>query len=516
LKSPIELIGKTRRHLARIAALRGGLNLAFPFAITLALLIGFHYLRRFAWDSWGYALTTEHAADLRAILLAAIIVQFAVIAVLAVNGYLKANDYLATAARIDDHIGAHQEILTLATMTDPSRPETRDRRSPLFPMLWRRSIAYFDLFEPRREFRLQPAAPLGRSLIFACLGAIALGLGLMAMVQPPSALNRIARDLRKLASSIDGPGAGPDARDLAAAVRSVSTDLENPKLPPEQKQQELAALKHEVEKLQQQNQKSGGAHGAVPSGAGGGQGSGNSAGNGNGSGHGNGQSETKGQGGNQSGAGQGQANGSGQGGGSGGKNGQTNDQMVKLGNELDKAQARVAMSSGPQDKTQGSEQLANNGTGIAPKAGNNPNASGPQSDPHAAGNAELPKPGARTGDSASRSAVPGPEANGSSGRKDDTGSAGDTHLGEMPKPETFARFYAAGEGPKIQLHDARYTTFRIPTTVASNNAGGALVMDNGQPRATAPYTNVPLKQERITDTPDEQQLVPPRYRDLIH
>src|SRR5271170_2203106 len=98
VKSPIELIGKTRRHLERIAAIRGGLNLALPLAITVALWIGFPYLRRFGWDRWGYALTDSRAANLRAILLAAVIVQFAVMAVLAINGYFKANDYLATAA----------------------------------------------------------------------------------------------------------------------------------------------------------------------------------------------------------------------------------------------------------------------------------------------------------------------------------------------------------------------------------------------------------------------------------
>jgi hypothetical protein len=397
-------------------------------------------------------------------------------------------------------------------MTDPARP-TKEGRSPLFPMLWRRSIAYFDLFEPRREFRLHPLPPLGRSLVIALLGAAALGLGLIAIMRPPTALDVIAQNLRRLAGSFDTPGATPDARQLAAAVRAVSADLENSKLPPEQKRQELASLKHQVEKLQQEKQ-SGSGHGAVPSGAGGGQGSGNSAGTGNGSGHGNGQGDSNGQGGNQSGTGQGAA--SGKGGGSGGKHGPSDDQMVKLANTIDKAQAQVAMTSGPPDQTQGSQQLANNGTGIAPKAGNNPNASGPASDPNAAGNGQLPKPGARTGDSAGRSAIPGPQANGSSGRKDDTGSAGDTHLGDMPKSETFARFYAAGAGPKLQLHDARYTTFRIPTTVTSNNSGGALVADNGQPRASAPYTNVPLKQERVTDTPDQQQLVPPRYRDLIH
>jgi hypothetical protein len=86
----------------------------------------------------------------------------------------------------------------------------------------------------------------------------------------------------------------------------------------------------------------------------------------------------------------------------------------------------------------------------------------------------------------------------------------------MPKPGNFERFYAAGEGPPIQIHDARYVTFRIPATVESNGTGGSLVADSGHARAAAAYSNLPLRQEHVTDTPDEQQLVPPRYRDLIH
>jgi hypothetical protein len=42
------------------------------------------------------------------------------------------------------------------------------------------------------------------------------------------------------------------------------------------------------------------------------------------------------------------------------------------------------------------------------------------------------------------------------------------------------------------------------------------VADAEHPGASVGYTNAPLKQERLADTPDERQLVPPRYRDLIH
>jgi hypothetical protein len=384
-------------------------------------------------------------------------------------------------------------------------------------MLWRRTIAYFDLFEPRREFPLEPLAPLGRSSILAGAGLVALAVGLAAMVKPPTAMGQIARDLRNLARTLGASGASPASRDLAAAVRGVSADLENPALPPEQKMQELAALKREVEKLQQQNQKDSGAAASRIASAGGGAGSGSGkssgAGNGSGSGQGKGAGAGSGQG---NGPGQASGNGPGQSNGGGGKDSNGGQQMAKLSNEIDKAQAQIAQDSGPRDKTQGSQQLAENGTGVAPKAGNNPNAAGPLSDPNAPGNAQLPKPGGRNGDSASRSAMPGPQANGSSGRKDDTSSAGDTHLGEIPKAETFARFYAAGEGPPIRIHDARYATFRIPAAVESNGAAGSLVADNGVAKAATPYSNLPLKQDKITDTPDEQQLIPPRYRDLIH
>ena len=138
--------------------------------ITLALLIGFDYTRQFVQDRWGYALAADHAAILKEVLFTVAVAELIAMAALALSGYFKSNDYLATATLIDDHIGAHQKILTLATMTDPARPETRERRSPLFPMLWRRSIAYFDLFEPRREFRLHPLAPLRRSSILASAG----------------------------------------------------------------------------------------------------------------------------------------------------------------------------------------------------------------------------------------------------------------------------------------------------------------------------------------------------------
>jgi hypothetical protein len=69
-------------------------------------------------------------------------------------------------------------------------------------------------------------------------------------------------------------------------------------------------------------------------------------------------------------------------------------------------------------------------------------------------------------------------------------------------------------GPAINIRDARYVTFQLPTEIQSAGTG-AIVPDNTRTRATPPYTNAPLKQERLQISPDEQQLVPPRYRELI-
>jgi hypothetical protein len=100
-------------------------------------------------------------------------------------------------------------------------------------------------------------------------------------------------------------------------------------------------------------------------------------------------------------------------------------------------------------------------------------------------------------------------------RATDQGSMGDTHLGEFPKGGNYQRFYKLGErGATIDVRDARYVTFQLPTEIESAGTG-AVVADNTRPRATAPYTNAPLKPQRLRASPEEQQLVPPRYRELI-
>ncbi len=500
--NPIEQIGKSRRRLARLAAMTAAIDLTMPLGLTILFALGLDVIGVLTWENFGYILTDDRETRFGEVLIAACAAQLIMMGVLALFAYLKADDFLGAAAAVDNHIGGHQEILTLATLANPAHPQERGRRSPLFPMLWRRAIAYLDLFEPRREFRLKLAQPLKRSAIAAAVVMAALAAAALAFVVVPTPDQAIAHRLRQVARSLDSSSATPAERDLVKAMRAVARDLENPKLPPEQKLQELAAMKRELERVEQQRQSGNSIAKNASGGSGGGSGSGNSKGTGSGSGDGAGEGQ---------GSGAGKGTGSGAGGGGGGKGDKTDQKMVELGNDISKAQAQIEAAAGQQNKNTGSQQ-ANNGTGMAPKEGDNSNATGPRKQPNGTGSIELPRPGseARNNQPASAGSTP------PSGRRDDKGSMGDTHLGEMPKAGNYERFYKPGEGPGLEIHDARYVTFRLPSAAVSDTSGGRTVADAEHPVASAAYTNAPLKEERLTDMPDERQLVPPRYRDLIH
>jgi hypothetical protein len=52
--------------------------------------------------------------------------------------------------------------------------------------------------------------------------------------------------------------------------------------------------------------------------------------------------------------------------------------------------------------------------------------------------------------------------------------------------------------------------------VPSSGNGGKTVLDTDRPTATTAYVNAPLAPTSDDAPPDERQLVPPRYRDMIH
>jgi hypothetical protein len=109
-----------------------------------------------------------------------------------------------------------------------------------------------------------------------------------------------------------------------------------------------------------------------------------------------------------------------------------------------------------------------------------------------------------------------PQASGNNpqGGRDQGSSQGDTRLGEFPTPAKTQRF-SKGGSDALSIHDARYVMFRLPT-VNPVGPGGTTVIDPNRTKATAPYVNAPLKETSSDAPPDERQLVPPRYRDLIH
>jgi hypothetical protein len=501
--NPIEQIGKSRRRLARLAATRAAIWVTLPLIVTGLFFAGLDIVAALTWENFGYILTDAREWMVGNVLIGAVLAELLALGILALLAYRRADDFLKTAEILDDHVNGHQEIITLATLADPANPQGRERRSPLFPMLWRRAIAYLDLFEPRHEFKLDAIEPLKRSAIVAGAVAVVLGLSAFGFALVPTPDQAIAHKLRAVARAIERSSATPADRDLATAMRDVARDLENPKLPAEQKLQELAAMKRELEKIEQHHQSGSSLAKNSSGGSGGGSGSGNSKGTGNGSGSGSGE-------GNGSGQGRGRGAGQGAGAGGGGKGGKSDQKMAELSNDIAKAQAQIEAENGPRDQSKGQQQ-ADNGSGAAPKEGNNPNASSPRNAGNGPGNAELPKPG-----SEARNNLPAPAGGTPSGRRDDKGSMGDTHLGEMPKAGNYERFYKAGEGPPLEIHDARYVTFRLPSTAIGNAGAGRTVADAEHPGASVGYTNAPLKQERLADTPDERQLVPPRYRDLIH
>jgi hypothetical protein len=180
--------------------------------------------------------------------------------------------------------------------------------------------------------------------------------------------------------------------------------------------------------------------------------------------------------------------------------------MLELHHDIAKAQMKFEQEAASGNKATTAQSDSSKGTGAAPKPGSNPNQPGGQNSVNGSG--QVPQP-----QTLANAKMPSGQSPGL--RRNDRGSMGDTHLGEFPKPGNYQRFYKLGEqGTAINIRDARYVTFQLPTKIESIGAG-AMVPDSTSPLATAPYTNAPIERQRLPALPDELQLVPPRYRELI-
>jgi hypothetical protein len=495
VNNPVEVISRSSKRLARLAVGQQLATWILPLALTLAFALSLDWVRDLLLDAWGRVIAPRAGLMLVRAVFALASIELLGLAWLAFKAWRRADDFVATAEKIDDAVRGRQEVITLATLANPAQPGQKGRRSPLFAMLWRRVAAHLELFEPRRQFRFNVKQPLKRSSALTGALALLLGLATIASTRLPSPPEAAAYRMRELAARLDASGATPSSHELAEALRDVAKDLENPRLPPQQKIAELQSIKQELAKLNQQNA-------SAQSGSGKGDGSGN--GSGNGSGGGSGKGEGKGQG----------ATGKGAGAGAGGPNkgGKDDQQSIKLQNDIAKAEAKLEEENNSGNQSQTARNQGQTGSGLAPQQGSNPHQSGPQSKPNGTGTVELPSGGKLTSSQAP------PSSSGTSPRSDNKGSQGDTHLGDFPKAANYDRFYKLGDkGPPIDIKDARYVTFRLPTSVvaAGGDSAGRMVQDAESPAAKTPYTNAPLKEQRVAASPDEQQLLPPRYRDLI-
>jgi hypothetical protein len=491
--NPVQIISAVRSRLARLAALGTIVYFVVPAATAILLAVFLPAIGEVSWERFGYVLDPAVAEATRAGLACVGVATMLGAAVAAWRSYRKANDFIAAAERLDERLHAHEQIVTLATLAGPETPEPlKEHRSPLFPLLWRNVMNVLSGVNPRDEFRLDVRKPLKRSSLYAAGLAVVLGFAMLALVEPPTPLQKAAMRLNQIADEIEHNATGPGDLALARAVRKAAQDLVNPNLPPKEKLKRLETAMREVQKEEQQKSTAGNSGGSKSAGAGGAT-STNAAGNRKGEGQGQGPGQGKGPG------------KSGKASGNGGKEKGGQKESIKLQNELSKAEALVQTQEESQKKS-GTKPSPEEKTGNAPMPGNNPNLQGGQKKN---GKGEIPKP-SEQGEKKS----PGSAARGQSAKKSST-SLGNTHLGEFPAPVRYQRFYKPGEkGAALDIKDARYVTFRIPPATPSGGEGKT-VIDTGRPTATTPYTNAPLAQARENLPPEERQLVPPRYRDLI-
>ncbi len=523
MANPVEIIGQSSRRIARLSAIRTMVIALGPALTALAIGALLPAIGALSWFRYGYAMTPdrEHTLRLGFMLAGA---AFAIAgAVLAYRAYEAGNNFIATAEELDLLLNGNEQITTLANLADPNALDSgRARRTPLFPILWRRALMYFEGFDPAREFKLEVGAPLKRSTMLAMAVAFAMTLAAFGFVRAPSPEQHLAGTLRGLAEEIARTATSTDDSALAEKIREAAAALENPKLPPEEKKKRIqeamqqAAHADEKRHNSQNGKDQGTGQSKSKSQSAKGEGKGQSqAKNSGGSGEGKSESgEGKSEGGKgKSGKGEGKSqsakNDKGQGAGKdqNGKNDKRDQQSIELQNNLAKADAQIetANSKNPGDNQSGDDK--NKGSGNKP--GDNPNRPGGQPDANKPG--DIPKPGAN-GD---RNVASAGNPKDNKDNKDRGSNLGDTHLGETPAAANYQKYLKPGEkGATIDIKDARYVMFRLPGAPSSGD-GGRTVLDAERPKASTGYVNAPLAPSSDNAPPDERQLVPPRYRDMI-
>src|SRR5713101_2712335 len=110
-----------------------------PIGFTIALALSLKRISSLVLDRYDYMIAPRAAVTLRQAILLVATLELSALGWFAFRAWRHNNNFGATAQRIDDAVGARQEIVTLGTFADPAHPARMERRSPLFAMLWRRA-----------------------------------------------------------------------------------------------------------------------------------------------------------------------------------------------------------------------------------------------------------------------------------------------------------------------------------------------------------------------------------------
>ena len=524
---PIEVISAAQHRIATLAAIQAAAKGMIPSVAAMVLAVMLTSIGNLTWARWGYLLGPEVTAGIRVGLWAGAIAGLIASAIAARRAF-RAQAFVEAAARVDRIAAAKEEVLTLALLADPSRARDSSR-SPLFPILWRRAAEKLHRFEISTAFRLE-VAPSIRSGLMASLALIVLLACLLGlMIRPTSALSDAAQHMLETANSLDKSASGSaDSKRLADRLREAARALNDSSLTREDKLEQIAAISQELEQRQQPQSKEAGQQpmGKPPgnqsarsqSGSGSGQAKGDKQGqSGSGSGgsaNGEASGSEPGSGSNQAGNDKGVRNPSNKGD-SNTQGNRSDQQIAELSKDLQRDRQKLEGHDSSPNAQQGGgndpNQRENHGN--APRASQNRNQSGSPKPGSGTQKGAGGRPGQKDSNQVDNAAATKP--NGDQARNDTGGTSGDTHLGQFPTPGKFERFYKPGDkGEPLEIKNARYVLFRIPPATALDGSG-KIVKDTDQPTASTPYTNAPLKDERLSSTPDERQLIPLRYRDLL-
>jgi hypothetical protein len=423
---------------------------------ALALIYGCILLAHAAWFGQGTALGIA-------------LVMLGVAAGAIVFYYRPLVPNLTTAAHlVDERAGAQDHFLTLATIDSTNTPDA------LISRLRRETAALGARVELKRDFPYQPKRSaywsLGVSLLFAILLPFLVPIA-DSIVHPASVSQRLIRLAEKMAQT-------PKLTQLSQELKALAAKLDEPKVPPEEKQAALKELEKKVEEQQKKEQEKpqqdllGQA-----------------------------KSELKNAEQEQTASGQEPQKDQQQGGGS------VQSNLPKDG----QGESKQSQGSGGDEQGEMNAQLSKD-TQQGKSAQGNPKEPGSEKNQQQQGDAKgnQPDPNQQAKDQKQDKL----DKN-QGGTKD---GAGKNQASEEPPAGAppSERFYQAGEG-KDGVKNARYVKVQMPEDVIADSKGesrSAKESKAGRARSQVPVSNLPLP-AHLPNAPTEKQQMPIEYRGII-